>query len=233
MGSNGEAGGFGARPAQWRVRVLAAAVLAVLGVAFAGPVAAQAAPTLEDFESPGLSAGTKVSTQFQSNGVYFTESPGSGIYLPVIATDLVRSSTRSLNITTGPVGEEFPHPGLEGRFPTVVEDVSVYVRNAESLRSTVTLTAYRSGGGTVTKTSAVSSSAWTKIEVEKGSGESFFKFQVNAQSGASMTASRSASTTSNTRSTRPRRPPTRSPPKKSGASRCPPSPRNTNSRSSG
>lgn len=155
---------------------LAALLVATMALALLVPALAQAATV--SFESGG--AGTKVSTQFEGSGVYFTEAPADNIFLPEIATDLSRSPTRSLDITTGPPAEEFPYPGLEGRFPTVAEDVAIHVRNVTAASSTVTLTAYRSGSGTVTASSPVSAGAWTRIEVDNGGGESFYKFRVTA-----------------------------------------------------
>ena len=83
---------------------LAALLVATMALALLVPALAQAATV--SFESGG--AGTKVSTQFEGSGVYFTEAPADNIFLPEIATDLSRSPTRSLDITTGPPAEEFP-----------------------------------------------------------------------------------------------------------------------------
>lgn len=154
----------------------------MLAMALAGPAAAHA--VVEDFESPLLGDGTQVSTQFQANGVYFTAAPGDGISLPEIDDDApARSGSRTLDITTGPVGEEFPHPGVEGRFTNVVTDVTVYVRNLFSVQATITLDAYRSGGGVVSDTESVPSGAWVALSVDATTGASFHRFQVNAADG--------------------------------------------------
>lgn len=163
------------------MRALAAVVFGLLGVAMAGPAAAQA--VTEDFETPALADGTKVNTQFEGNGVYFTERPGDGIYLPEIDLDAAkaRSGSRMLDITTGPPTEEFQRPGMEGRFTTVVEDVTVYVRNLYTpATANLTLRAFREGGGTVTDTDTAVAAAegWVKLEVDAGVGNSFFRFEV-------------------------------------------------------
>lgn len=173
------------------MRVLVASVAAVLGVALVGPVGAQAVvPTLEDFETPGEPDGTVIANQFKSNGVYFTESPGNGIYLPEIDVDATkaRSASRMLDITTTDISspEEFPHPGVEGRFTTVVEDITVWVRNLYTGSSAnLTLTAYREGGGTVTDfdTSVAAAEGWVELKVDAGVGNSFFRFEINGASG--------------------------------------------------
>jgi hypothetical protein len=165
-----------------RGRALVFALSAMLVVALAGPAAAHA--VVEDFETPLLSDGTQVSTQFQANGVYFTAAPGDGISLPEIDDDApARSGTRTLDITTGAVGEEFPHPGVEGRFTNVVTDVTVYVRNLFSVPATLSLDAYRSGGGLVSDSESVAPGAWVALSAAAGAGASFHRFQVNAADG--------------------------------------------------
>jgi hypothetical protein len=158
------------------VLVIASALVAAL----AGPAAAHA--VTEDFETPLLGDGTQVSTQFQANGIYFTAAPGDDISLPEIDDDApARSGSRTLDITTGPVGEEFPHPGLEGRFTNVVTDLTVYVRNLFSVAATLDLDAYRSGGGVVSDSASVAPGAWVALTAGAGAGASFHRFQVNAR----------------------------------------------------
>lgn len=163
-------------------RALVLSLAALVAVALAAPAAAHA--VTENFETGALPDGTKVSTQFQENGVYFTAVPGEGISLPEIDIDApARSPVRTLDITTGPVGEEFPHPGVEGRFTNVVTDVTVYVRNLFSVPATLRLDAYRSGGGLVSDSEVVAPGAWVPLSAAAGAGASFHRFQVNAAGG--------------------------------------------------
>lgn len=113
-------------------------------------LAPAAGATTVDFETPSVSDGTTVTTQFAAaKGVTFVSgAPAGAAALPAMRVSAAeaRAGTDSLNVSTDT--QEFPHPDFAGAFSTTRTTVSLYARTVDA-NITLRLDAFDSGGATV------------------------------------------------------------------------------------
>jgi hypothetical protein len=157
----------------------AACLVALLAPA-AVPAGATAATV--NFETPALSAGTAVTTQFAGVTFYAGGTHGAS-QLPVIDTaGHARSVTHALDITQEP-SVEFPHPGVSGTFASTAQTVTVYATSKDAT-VTLQLDLYNAAGLLVGTSGHVSVGlAYVALTAVSG-GFDVARFVVSNQSGA-------------------------------------------------
>ena len=172
-------------------------VLVVLGIAgFLGIAGTALADGNTGFDSPALSLGTTVSSQFA--GVNFVTGTFAGVSgasaLPTIESPVAYNGTHSLNISTSG-GTEFPQGEAIGVFASARQSVSVRAYNitdpgAGTFSGHLTLSAYTLAGQFITSdTTTVSNTdiSWTLLSVDGGAQAiGFVKLSVPVQEAGQL-----------------------------------------------